>query len=135
MSRLRCQSTSEGGIIVSNKPAPRCPGCGKEMELMEIERNTWRYSCEDCGWRSPAVHGPGKEGKDRAYAKAMKRYAESPWISVKDRLPEHENEYLVYLDDGFIATTAWSGGDWELWADAGDVTNWRELPEPPKEGK
>ena len=59
---------------MSNKPAPRCPGCGKEMELMELERNTWRYSCEDCGWRSPAVHGPGKEGKDVAYAKAMKRY-------------------------------------------------------------
>ena len=59
---------------MSNKPAPRCPGCGKEMELMELERNTWRYSCEDCGWRSPAVHGPGKEGKDVAYAKAMQRY-------------------------------------------------------------
>ena len=51
---------------MSTKPAPRCPGCGKEMELMELERNTWRYSCEYCGWRSPAVHGPGKEGKDAA---------------------------------------------------------------------
>ena len=59
---------------MSNKPAPRCPGCGKEMELMELERNTWRYSCEDCGWRSPTVHGLGKEGKDIVYAKAMKRY-------------------------------------------------------------
>lgn len=59
---------------MSNKPAPRCPGCVKEMELMELERNTWRYNCEDCGWRSPAVHGPGKDGKDRAYDKAMKRY-------------------------------------------------------------
>lgn len=59
---------------MSTKPAPRCPGCGKEMELMKLERNTWRYSCEDCGWRSHAVHGPGKEGKDRAYDKAMKRY-------------------------------------------------------------
>ena len=61
--------------------------------------------------------------------------AQPRWISVNDRLPEHENEYLVCLDDGFIATTAWSGGDWELWADAGDVTNWRELPAPPKEGE
>lgn len=120
---------------MSNKPAPRCPGCWKEMELMEIERNTWRYSCEDCGWRSPAVHGPGKEGKDVAYDKAMKRYAENPWISVKDRIPEHENEYLVCLDDGFIAATAWIDGEWELWADAGDVTHWQELPKPPKEGE
>ena len=69
---------------MSTKPAPRCPGCGAEMELTEVSKHTWRYSCEDCGWRSPAVHGPGKEGKDVAYAKAMKRYAENPWISVID---------------------------------------------------
>ena len=59
---------------MSNKPAPRCPGCGAEMEPTEVSKHTWRYSCEDCGWRSPAVHGPGKEGKDVAYAKAMKRH-------------------------------------------------------------
>ena len=105
------------------------------MEPMELERNTWRYSCEYCGWRSPAVHGPGKKGKDAAYDKAMKRYAENPWISVKDRIPEHENEYLVCLDDGFIAATAWIDGEWELWADAGNVTHWQELPKPPKEWK
>lgn len=120
---------------MSNKPAPRCPGCGAEMELTEVSKHTWRYGCEDCGWRSPAVHGPGKEGKDVAYAKAMKRYAENPWISVKDSLPEHENEYMVCLDDGFIATTAWIDGEWELWADAGDVTHWQELPPPPNEGE
>lgn len=59
---------------MSNKPAPRCPGCGAEMELTEVSKHTWRYSCEDCGWRSPAVHGSGKEGKGAAYDKAMKRY-------------------------------------------------------------
>ena len=118
---------------MSNKPAPRCPGCGKEMRLRQYNCdrgavNAW-YAC-DCGWSAPI-------GNDEsiAYDKAMKRYAENPWISVKDRLPEHENEYLVCLDDGFIATTAWIGGDWELWADAGDVTNWREPPPPPKEGE
>lgn len=59
---------------MSNKPAPRCPGCGAEMELTEVSKHTWRYSCEYCGWRSPAVHGPGKKGKDGAYDKAMKRH-------------------------------------------------------------
>lgn len=59
---------------MSTKPAPRCPGCGGEMELIEVRMHTWRYSCEDCGWRSPAVHGSGKEGKDAAYDKAMQRY-------------------------------------------------------------
>lgn len=59
---------------MSTKPAPRCPGCGEEMELIEVRMHTWRYGCEDCGWRSPAVHGSGKEGKDAAYDKAMQRY-------------------------------------------------------------
>lgn len=116
---------------MSNKPAPRCPGCGKEMELRWQSyyggiASMW-YAC-DCGWRSP-----NGDDENEAYDKAMKRYAENPWISVKDRLPEHENEYLVCLDDGFIATTAWNDGEWELWVDAGDVTHWQELPTPPKE--
>ena len=59
---------------MSTKPAPRCPGCGAEMELTEVSKHTWRYSCDDCGWRSPLVRGLGKEGKDVAYAKAMQRY-------------------------------------------------------------
>lgn len=172
---------------MSNKPAPRCPGCGNEMRLRRYNCdkgavNAW-YAC-DCGWSSPI-------GNDEniAYAKAVRRYepvqrdgyqgttheqgwpdqrmqtvfgggevrfdakpgryplacqstqeteqghAAGQWISVKDRLPEHENEYLVCLDDGFIATTAWNDGEWELWVDAGDVTHWQELPKPPKEGE
>lgn len=59
---------------MSTKPAPRCPGCGAKMELTEVSKHTWRYSCDDCGWRSPLVRGLGKEGKDVAYTKAMRRY-------------------------------------------------------------
>lgn len=163
---------------MSNKPAPRCPGCGGEMRLRQYNCdrgavNAW-YAC-DCGWSSPI-------GNDEniAYAKAMQRYEPvqrdgyqgtaheqgwpdqrmqtvfgggevrfdsapgryplvcqstreteqgcgGQWISVRDRLPEHENEYLVCLNDGFIATTAWIDGEWELWVDAGDVTHWQEL--------
>lgn len=55
------------------------------------------------------------------------------WVSVKDRQPcVEECRYLVCLDDGFIATAIWDNG-WELWADAGEVTHWMPLPEPPKE--
>ena len=99
---------------MSNKPAPRCPGCGEEMELMELERNTWRYSCDDCGWRSPAVHGPGKEGKDGAYAKAMKRCAP------------------VY--DGYQGTTheqGWPDQRMQTVFGGGEV----RFDEPPKEGE
>lgn len=59
------------------------------------------------------------------------------WISVKDRLPERDGEYLIHLDDGFIATASYMANedgelDWELWADSGEVTHWQPLPEPPK---
>ena len=125
---------------MSNKPAPRCPGCGAEMELMELERNTWRYSCEDCGWRSPAVHGPGKEGKDAAYDKAMKRYAENPWISVKDRLPEEKVDCIVHYkhaycdtDDYWAIGLCFYDGEKFKFDPAYKVTHWMPLPEHPKE--
>ena len=85
---------------MSNKPAPRCPGCGKEMELMELERNTWRYSCEDCGWRSPTVHGLGKEGKDIAYDKAMRR-----WKPVYDSYQGEQTPVKIW----HAAGGGWSG--------------------------
>ena len=124
---------------MSTRPAPRCPGCGKEMELMELERNTWRYSCEDCGWRSPAVHGPGKEGKDVAYAKAMNRYAENPWISVRDELPKEEGKYIVCTERGSVyCTRFYKGGGCEgiFKTDINThITYWMPLPKPPKEGE
>lgn len=57
---------------MSNKPAPRCPVCGKEMEI-RWQSYYWRiasmwYAC-DCGWRSP-----DGDDENEAYAKAMQRY-------------------------------------------------------------
>ena len=55
------------------------------------------------------------------------------WISIKDREPQDEGDYLVCFDDGFIATTSYVDNDWELWADAGEVVAWMPLPEPYEE--
>lgn len=57
---------------MSNKPAPRCPGCGKEMKMrwqsyFEGTASMW-YVC-DCGWRSP-----DGDSENEAYNKAMQRY-------------------------------------------------------------
>lgn len=70
------------------------------------------------------------------------------WISVKDRLPEDNRDYLVFTTEK-LQTVAFldKWGDSEanrvvLWvpSDAmgapesfinGDVTHWQELPEPP----
>ena len=54
---------------MSNKPAPRCPGCGKEMKSTGFPEGGWWYRCS-CGWKSPA----DEWSKDRAYDKAMKRW-------------------------------------------------------------
>lgn len=99
---------------MSNKPAPRCPGCGKEMEMRWQSyyggiASMW-YAC-DCGWRSP-----NGDDENEAYDKAMKRYAENPWISVKDRMPEPEQKYVARCFNGII-------------------THWMPIPPLPKEGE
>jgi len=57
------------------------------------------------------------------------------WIPVEERLPENEQDTLCCFDDGFMATATYMDEykDWELWQDAGNVTHWMPLPEPPKE--
>ena len=57
------------------------------------------------------------------------------WIPCSERLPEDEGEYLVSFDDGFIATTGYYEGDFELWADAGEPLAWMPLPEEYREEK
>ena len=86
-----------------------------------------------------------QEGYDDAYGteraiwlEAMKKIKELPtieaepvkqeWISVKDRLPEEDEEVLVYWDDGF-EIGRYVGGE------VGENIYWMPLPEPPKEGE
>ena len=63
------------------------------------------------------------------------------WISVKDRIPDEQETYLVFRKEPFGAvTTAWYSGPENGWlaldgcfyAD-GVVTYWMPIPEPPKE--
>lgn len=61
------------------------------------------------------------------------------WVSVNERLPEVDKygdvNVLVCMDDGFIASATFDKNNgWELWADAGEVTHWMPLPDPPQEG-
>ena len=60
------------------------------------------------------------------------------WISVKDRLPEKEDEVLAYEFHGDINIAYIRGNEWRNlesgWAmDKTHVTHWMPLPEPPKQ--
>lgn len=56
------------------------------------------------------------------------------WISVKERLPENEDDVLVYFEDGDI-TIAFYDGDWTKDGFSKimrEVTHWQPLPQSPK---
>ena len=58
----------------------------------------------------------------------------SEWISVKERLPDTNEDVLVCHRNGFININARLGSRWWLINERNPVTNWMPLPEPPKEG-
>lgn len=52
------------------------------------------------------------------------------WIPFNKKEPKEEGLYLCCFDDGFITTVEYEDGDWNLWADSGEVVAWQTLPEP-----
>lgn len=72
---------------------------------------------------------------------------ESKWISVEDRLPECNQDVLMYFDTGNMAVGFWHDGDeditfWRAYTDDGwfadcdtEPLYWMPLPSPPKEGE
>lgn len=58
------------------------------------------------------------------------------WIPLnKDgHEPLFEGDYLLCLDDGYIASVYFDGSDWGLWADSGEPIAWMPLPKPYKGG-
>ena len=113
---------------MSTKPAPRCPGCGKEMELRWQSyyggiASMW-YAC-DCGWRSP-----NGDDEIEAYAKAMQRYK-----------PMYDGYQGTTHEQGWPnrqMQTLYGGGEVNLDAPPGRYPmvcqSTREI-EPPKEGE
>lgn len=73
---------------------------------------------------------------EEGYRAAMRQ---SKWISVKERLPENNQQALCVMTDGSFCVFTWNYIDW-MWNDGDewyreeDVTHWMPLPEPPKEG-
>lgn len=67
----------------------------------------------------------------------------SEWISVEDRLPKGEFDWVLVYADGAISTIAFNKNKgffepigyscWNISIDS--ITHWQPLPEPPKEYK
>lgn len=59
------------------------------------------------------------------------------WISVKERLPDEVDTYLVYGRYGIEFALYYGDGEWLTCEDLTNitrfVTHWMPLPEPPKE--
>ena len=51
------------------------------------------------------------------------------WIPVSERLPEEKyKNYLVYCNDGYIATIMYDGKRWLI--DDAEIVAWMPLPQP-----
>lgn len=94
---------------------PKCPGCGADMELMNLLCDaTFYYACTKCGWGSPI--GIDSES---AFRMAMRR------TEPKNRVLTLE-ELKAYCTEGADAAPLWYEDK-----DNGDVSRWMviDLPE------
>ena len=100
-----------------------------------IEILTDRRTCMEC------VRGNGNcEDCDHAFDMAIETLKDSRWISVTERLPEKDGDYLVCIKGtvanikGDIQIFKWLHGRWLLNWMKDCVTAWMELPKPYEEG-
>lgn len=94
---------------------PKCPGCGADMELMQMHlcNPAFYYACAKCGWDSPI--GIDSES---AFRMAMRR------TEPKNRVLTLE-ELKAYCEGGADATPLW----YEV-KDHGDVDRWMVIDLP-----
>lgn len=94
--------------------APKCPGCGADMELMHLCKDAFCYACTKCGWCSPI--GIDSES---AFRMAMRR------AEPKNRVLTLE-ELKAYCEGGADAAPLWYDSK-----DYSNVNRWMviDLPE------
>ena len=110
-----------------------------ENKILELTKNICRVT--------QACHGvcnPTNKCNAYKYAKRVIEAGYEPrseWISVDERLPDEDGEYLTW--NGLIYFLIWFNASLGLWnvSEDGDtssaisgVTHWMPLPEPPKKG-
>lgn len=95
--------------------------------------------CDTEGTISGLINGAHKQSYESFIAGAEWQYKQSPWISVKERLPEEGNPVLIRLKDGVIRIACYDieeDSNIDFWNDnyayetfePWDVTHWKEIP-------
>lgn len=92
---------------------PKCPGCGADMELVNLCNAAFCYVCTKCGWDSPTGIDP-----ESAFRMAMRR------AEPKNRVLTPE-ELKAYCEGGADAAPLWYDSK-----DYSDVNRWMVIDLP-----
>ena len=135
-SANRCMWCGDFGldkIKIDFKPKMKLKNC-RWCKSMDLHIEEFYVGCLSCG-----AIGPSAESKEQAIKAWNTRAGE--WISVKDRLPNPNGDWvLVYADEavncmGFDKKNGFS--DWNFspcnGVDISRITHWMPLPAPPEE--
>lgn len=99
-----------------------CPFCGKTKVDRTGDGQLQWFECVACGATSGNV-------RDEQYLDDSGwNTRHDDWISVEDRLPKEDEDYLVkYI--GYIAQLDWHNGKWND-TDADLITHWKPITLP-----
>jgi hypothetical protein len=109
-----------------------------EFDLIEHEYSSesfWTEVCFDYHKTAENIINKGYRKQSEPFSCGHEKGSE--WISVEERLPEKEDDYLVYTTAGFIETDRFSVSEDKdvdgYWFELDDyVTHWMPFPEAPK---
>lgn len=78
---------------------PKCPGCGADMELMQLCKAEFCYACTKCGWGSPVGIDP-----ESAFRMAMRRAEpKNRVLTLEEATGSDEPVWLEAMSRVFIA--------------------------------
>lgn len=109
------------------------------VEEAAREHQTHFEICDAEGTISGFINGVHKQSYESFISGAEWQSKQSPWISVKERLPEEGQPVLIRLKDGVIRLACYDieeDSNIYFWNDnysyetfrPWDVTHWREIP-------
>ena len=73
-------------------------------------------------------HLTGKENE-----KCVRFFRKQEWISVEERLPDRQGQFLIADEDSGVRVALWMKQlGWVSQFSSNKITHWMPLPEPPK---